>query len=158
MATSKRRDQAFSHVEVGRKVAGVRQNDFARCVHVQRGGERLIDLERQRISDHDRAGFRTDQSRDAVADMARLGIPARRIPRADQLIAPLGDDDAADALGNAKRQRPERIAVEIDHTVGHMEQRFGVVVNAKLGHENLYRIVRTRQSSGNSSTSSMRLR
>ena len=123
MPAPQRRQQPFGHVEIGREIAAVRQDDGAIRIEIERGGERLIDLDRQCIAHHHAAGLGPDQPPHPVADAARHRHPASIVPGADQPAAPLAPDRLRDALLDPAPQRPERIAVEIDHPFGQIEQR-----------------------------------
>ena len=123
MSATQRFQQPFRHVEIGREIAAVGQDDGAIRIEIERGGQRLIDLDRQRIAHHHAAGRRTDQPAHPVTNAARHRHPAGIVPGADQPAAPFAPDRLGEALLNPARQRPERIAVEINHPRGQIEQR-----------------------------------
>ena len=60
--------EPLRRVEVGWEITAVRDDDPALGVDRQRGGQRLVDLDRQRIPHDDRARRRADQPGDAIAD------------------------------------------------------------------------------------------
>jgi hypothetical protein len=115
------RSDGVNDVAVGRKVAQLRHDDRTAGPKPQRGDEHLIELHRRRVADDDVAGRSSDQLADAIADTIRGGHPPVRVPRADQVGAPLAFDDVTEPISDAPGHRSERVPVEVDDAVGKDE-------------------------------------
>ena len=131
VAPAERSDQPVDHVEVRGEVAVVREDDAALGPHLQGGGHRLVDLDGQGVAHHHGAGRRADQPADAVPDPGRLIHPARIVPAADQHLAPFLAEEAGHALARGERQGTEGVAVEVDDSLGQVEQGSG---SGEVGH------------------------
>ena len=120
-----RRGDAFGHVEIGREVAALGEDDAARrrvgALQRDRGAERLEAVDRGRIADAHLARPGADQRRDLVADAARQVDPAGAVPAADEALAPLALGDFGEARRGPARQGAERVAVEVDDALGQDE-------------------------------------
>ena len=139
-------DQALHHVKIGGKVAGVTQDHLAAGPHFQGRGNRLIDLDRQRVAHHDRSCGGTNQAAYLVANARRLRHPSGIVPTPDQHLTPFIRNHARHPRLRCLGQRPKRIAVQVQHAFGQIEHLF-----AQHHHNSPL----TCQSSGNSSTSSI---
>ena len=76
-------------------------------------GQRLVDLDRQRIAHDDRAGRRADQPGDAIANPRGLVHPVGLVPGVNQHLAPFVlhhplDPGRSPALGKGPRELPSR--------------------------------------------------
>ena len=131
VAPTERPDQPIRHVEVGWEVAVIREDDAPFGPHLQGRGHRLVDLDGQRVAHHHGAGRRADQPADAVADPGRLIHPARVVPAADQHLAPFLGEEAGHALARGQRQGSQGVAVEVDDSLGQVEQGPG---SGEVGH------------------------
>lgn len=105
-------DRVLRHVEVGGKVMPFGDDPRSRRAQIERCA----------IGTNDIARFGADQRRDACADSSWQIDPICGIPRPDEPIAPLHIDGFAKRGPGSMRQRPERIAVEIDETVRQAER------------------------------------
>ena len=121
VAAAERSDQPVHHVEIGREVAVIGEDDASLGPHLQGRGHRLVDLDRQRVAHHHGAGRSADQPADAVADPCRLIHPARVVPAADQHLAPFVVQQAVHPFARRQRQRTEGVAVQVDHPFGQVE-------------------------------------
>ena len=117
--------QPLRHIEIGREIAGVRQDHLALGVHLQGRGQRLIDLDRQRIAHHHMASLGPDQSGHTVADPGGQIHPPGLVPTPDQQLPPFVGHHLGHPRGSRFRQRPQRVAVQIDHPVRQVELRLG---------------------------------
>ena len=115
--------QPIGHIQVRREVPRIRQDHPPRGVHLKRRGQRLIDLDRQCIPHHHRAGFRPDQPRDPVAHAGGLFHPPGLVPPGDQHLAPFRRHRLRHARSGGLGQRPQRIAVQIDDPLGQHKSR-----------------------------------
>jgi hypothetical protein len=122
VAGGQRADETVGHVKVGGEVPGIAQDHFPVGAQLQRRGERLVDLDRQRVADHDRGLRRPDQPPDPVAEAPGHVHPARPVPAADEELAPFPGHRPADPRGRGLGERPERVAVEVDQSVGQVEE------------------------------------
>ena len=117
-------DRALGDVEVGREVARLAQHHAARRVDAggfaQGGDQRLEEAGGSGIADDDLVRARADQRGDLVAE-ADGGVDPALIPAADQALAPLARGGVGDRGRRRRRQRAERVAVEVDHAVGEGE-------------------------------------
>ena len=111
-----------------------------------RGGDQQLEqIDRGRIGDQHLVRLRPDQGRDLRAHAARHADPVAAVPAADQLLAPFLLDHRALARRHLFRQRPKRIAVEIDQALGQMKavaqgaQRIGGVGGPGLGEGEAHR-------------------
>ena len=100
-------------------------------IELQRRGERLKDLDRQSIASDDRARRGADQPGDPIADAAWRGHPAGAVPAADQQLAPFVGEHPRHARLGRDRQRPKRVAIEINDALRHMEERARLI---EVGH------------------------
>ena len=148
-----RANQPVGHVEVGREVAVIRQDDATLRPHPQGGGHRLVDLDGQRVAHHHGAGRRADQPADAIADPGRLLHPARVIPAADQHLAPFRGEQTGHTFTGGKRQGAERVAVEVDDALGQMKEGSGSV---EVGHRHTPSCVLVSNRPGSDTSSSSR--
>ncbi len=127
VAVAQQVGQAFSDVEVGRKVMRFRHDDLAGgrvfALHANRGGQHLEEIDRCGVGDDDFVFARTNQRGKLVAQAARQLKPAGLVPAADQAIAPFIGDDFLRAGERSFRAGAQRVAVEINRAVG---QRKGV--------------------------------
>ncbi len=112
---------ALRHVEIGREIVALREDHAAALLQAQRGREQLEEIDRRAVRRHHLAALGADQRRDLVADPLRQVDPARGVPAADQALAPLLLDRLADPLRHRLEQRPERVSVQIDHSLGQDE-------------------------------------
>ncbi len=125
IALAKGAHQPVGHIQVGREIAGVRQDHLARRVQFQRRGQRLVDLDRQRVAHHHRAGCRPDQPRDPVADTGGLIHPSGLVPAGDQHLAPFVRDRVRHPRGRRTRQGAKRVAIQIGDTLWQIEHPAG---------------------------------
>ena len=123
--------EALGHVEVGREVTVVGEDDLPPGPELERGGERLVHLDGKRVAHHHRAGRRANEAADPVADARRCVHPARLAPAPNQHLAPLVAEQAGDAIARRERQGAERVAVEIDDPLREVEEGFGA---CEVGH------------------------
>ena len=147
-------DQPLGHVQIGGEIAVIRQDHLTARAHLQRRRQCLVDLDRQRVAGGDRARRRADQFADPVAHHARQLHPSGAVPRLDQLAAPFGAHHVAHALHRALGQRPQRVAVEVNHALGQIEE----ILPGQGCIAHRHNSPRKCHSSGNSSTSSIRRR
>ena len=109
------------HVEIGREVVAVRDDRPAVGTQTKGRDGNLERIDRGRVADEDLVGTRPDERRETRAERHRLVPPIRLHPAADQPVAPLELEGVAYAGGRPARQRPQRVAVEIDDTGGQVE-------------------------------------
>ena len=117
---------ALNHVEVGREIARLAQHDVTVRIERKRRADQLGEVYRDRIARDHLVRLRADQRGNLRAHALRHGDPvataARQlVPAADQTFAPLGVDHPVQTLTRCLGQRPERIAVEVDHPFGQIE-------------------------------------
>ena len=110
--------QPLRDVEIGREVAALGQHHAAPGPQLQRGGDQLEQVDRDRIADHDLVRLGADQARDLGAEPLRQIDPAVPVPARDQVLAPLPADDVVEDRRGRLGQRAERVAVQIDHALG----------------------------------------
>ena len=122
---TKKPGQPLRHVKIGREIAGIGQDHPAAGAQLQGRIQRLKHLDRKRVAQRHRARLCPDQPPDPVAQPLGQVHPARLVPGGDQHRAPFGADRGLDPRGDGARQRPQRIAVQIDHARGQIEERLG---------------------------------
>ena len=118
--------QRLRDIEVGREIAALAHDrGSARIIRgdVQRCTKDLVKIDRGAVGGYHLAGVRADQTRDLVADLLRQIKPASGVPAGDQALAPFFVQRLCDAPGGGQRQRPERIAVEVDDALGQRKLR-----------------------------------
>ena len=84
--------------------------------------QRLVDVGRGRVADHDFSVIRADHRREHVAIHRRQREPVRIVPARNQTLRPFLPHRPVDLARRSVRHRPERIAVQIDHAPGNVEQ------------------------------------
>ena len=114
---------AVDDMIVRREVAAFREDDLAVRPHARRGDEQLEQIDRDRVGHRDLKRRRAEQRRELCPDAAGRFIPACLVPGADEAVAPFAFHDAFDMPRHVRRQRAERIAVEIVDAFGKVEPR-----------------------------------
>jgi hypothetical protein len=126
IALPEQRAQPLGDVQVSRKIAPLRENHAALRPELERHGQQLEQIDRRRIAGQRLAWLRADQPADLVADATRRLQPPGGVPAADQPLTPLALDHLGHARGGDKRQRTERVAIQIDHALGQPKARAAV--------------------------------
>jgi hypothetical protein len=121
MPGATQRRQALRHIEVGREIAGVREDRAALRPQRERGGEQLEEVHRGRVGDQHLAGRGADEARDLVAESPRQIDPAGLVPACDEILSPVLRDAGRDPPCGRARQGTKRVAVEVDDVVGERE-------------------------------------
>ena len=150
-------------IEIGVEVLRLGEDDGAARPHGERRAHQFEDAHRRALSDDHLIGARTDHPGQLGADtLGRLG-PPRIEPAADQPVAPLAGHRVGDAARSARRQRTQRVAVQVDHPIGddelfaHRRQRISCVTGCAGGPVDGgdHRWLRTSHSSGKKRLSSV---
>nr|GEU28320.1 hypothetical protein [Tanacetum cinerariifolium] len=113
--------QAFGHVDIAGEVVAF-GNDHAPAgsfrvpgLHLERGGQRLEQVDGRGIGNHDLVRPGPHQRRQQVAEAGGQVVPAGRVPAADQALAPLVGNQLLGPLQRHCRARAQRVTVEIMH-------------------------------------------
>ncbi len=144
--------ETLRHVQVGREVSGLAEDDPPPGPRFDRGGQELVEIDRGGVRHDHLAGACADQRGDLVADPPRRADPVVEIPTAYEIDAPFLLGKASKARGRALRKRAETVPVQIDDAVGNQErvphrpQRIGGVPGA--GFLQAHSAVLTDRSSG----------
>ena len=122
--------EALRDVDVRREVAVIRQDDLP-VAGFERGGERLMDLDREGVADDDLAWRRIQEPADAVAEFLGEAHPIGGVPGSDELLAPLLVQGPGKSLRGRSRKGAQGVAVEVDDTIGDLEEVSG---RGEVGH------------------------
>ena len=122
-------DQAFRNVEVGGKVAGFGQDEVPARLQTERAGQQLEEIDRGAVRHDHLAGVGSYEPGNLVPHPAGRVHPAGIIPAADEPASPLLPDHLLDPGRSLSRQRPQRVAVQVDDSVGDRE----VIAYARQG-------------------------
>ena len=114
-------DQPLQHVEIGGEVARLRQDHPPVGAHGHRRARQLEEVDGGGVRDRDLVRLRPDQARDATAKDQRRIDPAFGVPGPDQPLAPGLARRLIQRVRRRAGERPERIAVEIDHALRQVE-------------------------------------
>ena len=113
---------AVEHIEVGREAAAFRHDDLAVRPERECCLERLVDVDRRRVADDDLVRLRADQAGHFRAQGVGEHEPAGLVPARDQVLGPLLMDRPVDLCKRGLGRGAERVAVEIDQSVGQVKQ------------------------------------
>jgi hypothetical protein len=100
-------DRALDHVQVRRKVTGLRQHDAAVGADRERRADQLVEVDRGAVADDHLVGARSDQLRKFRADALGSVDPVVVVPAADQALAPFDPCHAVEALAGIHRKCAE---------------------------------------------------
>ncbi len=140
VTATKQRAQSLRHIQIGREIPWLRQDYQSFRSQGQPRGQRLEQVHRGAVARHRAARLGADQLADLLADAQRQRHPAVAVPRPDQLAAPLALHHFRQPRFRRPRQRAERIAVQIDHSVRQLEQlpeprqRIGAIERVQVAH------------------------
>jgi hypothetical protein len=114
--------QAFGDVQVRGEVTAFGDNHPSGWrpggLHTQRGTEHLEQVDRRRVGHHHFTVTGADQPGQAISQALGKLTPTGSVPATDQAIAPLLGDHLLSTRQCRDRARAQRIAIEINHTVG----------------------------------------
>ena len=113
-------DRALGDVQVGRKIAEFADDGMSAGIGAQGSDDRLEQVRRGGVADDHLIRSSADQRRDLCPDALRCLDPTL-IPAADQPLAPLPRRQVGERRWHRLRQRPQRIAVEVDDTLRQHE-------------------------------------
>ena len=108
------RGNAFGDIKVGRKIAGFGQDELAVRPGAKGRDQKLEDIDRGGIRDHDFPRTGADQRGNLVAHAPRRADPVMCVPAPDQAVTPFLPHDLVQARRGLGRQRAQGIAVEIN--------------------------------------------
>jgi len=120
---AEQRRDALQHVEVGWKVAGLGEDDFAAGPEAQGAARQLEQIDRGRVRHDHLVGRRADQRRDLGPDALRGADPVVRVPAADEADAPLVLDGRGHPPGGCAGRSAQGVAVQVDHARRQDERR-----------------------------------
>ncbi len=106
---------ALDRVAVGREAEGIDENLGSFWLGMVKSRQELVKVDRGRVRDDDFLGFRADEPGQALAELFGQSEPGGIAfePAADSLDLP-GLKDSEHRRFRPPRQRPERVAVEVD--------------------------------------------
>ena len=117
--------EAFGDIQIGREVAAFAQHhaSFGRVLRGHGKGccQHFVQVDGGGVGHHHFAHTGANQGGDQVPQALRQIEPARRIPGANQPLAPLLGDHLGRSGGGSFGHHPQRIAIQIDDALGNVE-------------------------------------
>ena len=117
--------EALGNVQIGGKVTAFTQHQ-APLRRILRGHgkgccQHFVEIDGGGVGHHHFIRTSADQRRNKVPQALRQVEPARRIPGANQPLAPLLGDHLGRSGGGSFGHHPQRIAIQIDDALGNVE-------------------------------------